>query len=135
MVKAYQKKTGSGRVEAVLAVDAIEKKHGVEFTPVPLKQRLRRVPAAITTVGACYALYFLFIRYVEISSILGWSIMFLAAGCIFIFFGVAFWRSRAVDIGSSGQPDLLRSETFVGHLFHVASWLRAWKAMHIRIDY
>jgi serine/threonine protein kinase len=100
MVKAYQKKTGSGRVEAVLAVDAIERKHGVEFKPVPLKQRLRRVPAAITTVGACYALYFLFIRYVEISSILGWSIMFLAAGCIFIFFGVALWRSRVVDKGT-----------------------------------
>ena len=43
-----------------------------------------------------------------------------------------------IDDGSkvwvSGQPDLLRSETFVGRLFHVASWLRAWKAMHIRID-
>jgi tRNA A-37 threonylcarbamoyl transferase component Bud32 len=99
VVKAYQKKTGAGRVEAVLAVDAIERKHGVEFTPVPLKQRLRRVPIAITTVGACYAFYFLFIRYVEISSILGWSIMFLATGCIFIFFGVALWRSRTVDKG------------------------------------
>ena len=98
-VKAYQEKTGAGRVEAVLAVDAIERKHSVEFTPVPLKQHLRRVPIAIATLGAYIALYVLFRRYVEISSTLGLSIMFLVMACFFIFFGVALWRSRVIDKG------------------------------------
>jgi len=58
VVKAYQEKTGCGRVEAVLAVDAIARKHGVQFTPVPLK--LGRLLAVVATVGVYYVLYFLF---------------------------------------------------------------------------
>ncbi|MBC8217486.1 MAG: serine/threonine protein kinase, partial [Planctomycetes bacterium] len=96
-VKAYQEKTGAGRTEAVLAVDAIARKHGVEFTPVPLK--LGRLLAAVVTVGVYYVLYILFRRYVELSSTVGWSIVVLAMGCIYISFSVAAWRSRSIDKG------------------------------------
>jgi len=97
-VKAYQEKTGAGRVEAVLAVDAIARKYGIEFVPVPLK--LGRLLTVSATIGVFYfVLYVPFRRYVELSSIVGWSIVVLAISCFFIFFSVAAWRSRAIDKG------------------------------------
>ena len=98
-IKAYQEKTGAGRVEAVLAVDAITRKYSVRFTPVPLKYRLRHILTGITTMGILFVLWNLFRRHVELSSALGWSVMALVLVSVFIFFGVAAWRSRAIDKG------------------------------------
>jgi len=91
-VKAYQKKTGAGRTEAALAIDAMIRKHGIEFKPVPLK--LRRLLAAATALIVYYVLCILFRRHVEISSTLGWSIMVVFCIAVFISFSVAAWRSR-----------------------------------------
>ncbi|HCO95762.1 MAG TPA: hypothetical protein DIU00_17755, partial [Phycisphaerales bacterium] len=98
-IKAYQEKTGAGRVEAVLAVDAITRKYSVRFTPVPLKYRLRHILTGITTMGILFVLWNLFRWHVELSSALGWSVMALVLVSVFIFFGVAAWRSRAIDKG------------------------------------
>jgi len=96
-VKAYQERTGAGRTEAVLAIDAIMRKHGIRFTPVPLK--LGRLLAVTATIGIYYVLYILFRRHVELSSTLGWSIVALAFAAFFVFFSVAAWRSRSIDRG------------------------------------
>jgi len=96
-VKAYQAKTGAGRTEAALAVDAIARKHAVQFTPVPLK--LGRLLAAVAALVVYYVLYALFRRYVELSPTVGWSIIALAMGCICVSFSVAAWRSRSIDKG------------------------------------
>ena len=96
-VKAYQKKTDAGRTEAVLAIDAIMRKHGIEFTPVPLK--LGRLLTAAAALVVYYVLYILFRRHLEISSTLGWSIAALFCVSVFIFFSIAAWRSRAIDKG------------------------------------
>ena len=96
-VKAYQKKTGAGRTEAALAIDAIMRKHGIKFTPVPLK--LQRLLAAAAALIVYYVLYILFRRYVEISSTLGWSVTALFCVSVFVFLSVAAWRSRAIDKG------------------------------------
>ncbi|MHC4354955.1 MAG: protein kinase domain-containing protein [Planctomycetota bacterium] len=106
-VKAYQKKTGAGRTEAVLAIDAIMRKHGIKFTPLPLKRRVRHALMAIATVVVYGVLYILFRRHAEISSTIGWSIMALFCVSVFVFFSVAAWRSRAIDKG-------LQFRVFVG---------------------
>jgi predicted Ser/Thr protein kinase/ribosomal protein L7/L12 len=98
-VKAYQEKTGAGRTEARLAIDAIMRKHGIKFTPIPLRQRPLQVVTAIATVGLCTVLYVLFKRHVEFSSTLGWSLVVLFGVWVFGSFSVAAWRSRAIDRG------------------------------------
>jgi predicted Ser/Thr protein kinase/ribosomal protein L7/L12 len=95
--KAYREKTGAGRVEAALAVDAITRKHGVQFKRVPLK--IGRVLTFAATLGIYTMCFFLFRRHVQLSAVLGWSIAFIAMGCLFVFFSVAAWRSRSIDKG------------------------------------
>jgi tRNA A-37 threonylcarbamoyl transferase component Bud32 len=96
-VKAYQEKTGAGRTEAVLAIDAIVRKHGIEFTPVPLKLGRLLIAAAVLVVY--YVLYVLFKQHVRLSSTLGWLILALFCVSVFVFFSVAAWRSRSIDKG------------------------------------
>jgi hypothetical protein len=98
-VKAYQEKTGAGRTEAALAIDAIVRKHRVTFTPLPQKRLLRHIVRETAIMGVLIVLYVLFRRYIELSSTLGWSIVGLVVVCIYIFFSVAAWRSRSIDRG------------------------------------
>jgi tRNA A-37 threonylcarbamoyl transferase component Bud32/ribosomal protein L7/L12 len=97
VIRAYQKKKAAGRVEAMLAVEAIARKHGLKFTPAPLKPG-QLVIVAATLIGY-FSLVFLLKRYTDISPTLSWSMMVLVAGGTFIFFAVAAWRSRAIDKG------------------------------------
>ncbi|UCF16859.1 MAG: hypothetical protein JSW59_05255, partial [Phycisphaerales bacterium] len=98
-VKAYRAKTGAGRTEAALAIEAIMRKHGIKFTPVPLRQRLLQVATAVATVGSLTVLYFMVRRYAGISSTLGWAIMALFCFGVSVCFSVAAWRSRSIDKG------------------------------------
>ncbi|MBA7624085.1 Serine/threonine-protein kinase PknD [subsurface metagenome] len=98
-VKAYQEKTGAGRVEAVLAVDAITRKYGIEFVRVPLKHRLPSMLISVTTLVVLFVLYILFKRHVELSPIITWTVIVIFGGGIFIFFSVAAWRHRVIDKG------------------------------------
>ncbi|MBA7682939.1 hypothetical protein ES703_91295 [subsurface metagenome] len=98
-IKAYQEKTGASRVEAVLAVDAITRKYGIEFVRVPLKHRLPGMLILVTTIVVFFVLYILFKRHVELSPIITRTVIVLFGGGYFIFFSVAAWRSRAIDKG------------------------------------
>ncbi|KKL93543.1 hypothetical protein LCGC14_1873630 [marine sediment metagenome] len=92
---AYRDKTGAGLWEAKDAVEAIARKHSIQFTPVSLRQRLVRATAVTLLVVASILHH----QYVDLSPIIYWTIMFVLLAPASYFFSVFAWRHRGTERG------------------------------------
>ncbi len=93
-MKLYRAKTGAGVDQAVMAVEAIAQRHGIEFPPIPL----RRYLAGYALVTVMFAImgtgYFLFFKYVHLSSIITGTVYYVLMAGITAYLAVSAWRYR-----------------------------------------
>jgi predicted Ser/Thr protein kinase len=89
-IRAYRDQTGAGCFKAIDAVDAIARKHGIQFARVSLRELL--VVAAIFGTAVVASQYR---QYLDLSPIINWTIRFVCVAPIIY----SAWHHRSTKLG------------------------------------
>ena len=93
-IKLFRAETGASVDEAVMAVEAVAHKHGITFGPVPIRRRLAMYALLLVLLAIAWTGYFLFRKYVHLSSIVAGAIYYILMTVGTAYFAVSAWRYR-----------------------------------------